>query len=74
MFVSILCLLSLCAHLFICVRCGTRFQIFSLLLTLHMYCYYKCSVALPHSAMGLQCAIVVFPDHTHFLKAKVKVT
>ena len=33
-----------------------------------MYSYYTCSVALPRGAMvGLQCVIVVFPDHTHFL-------
>ena len=30
-----------------------------------MYCYYKCSVALPW--VGLQYVIVVFPDHTHLL-------
>ena len=31
-----------------------------------MYCYSKCSMALPHGAMGgMQCMIVVFPDHTH---------
>ena len=28
----------------------------------------KCSVALPHGAMGWStCVIVVFPDHTHLL-------
>ena len=82
----VLCLLCLCARLFIwalwsaarkeltswlsfvvsnCefvtfplvswVRCGTWlywFLIFAPLFTLHRYCYYKCSVALPHSAMG----------------------
>ena len=33
-----------------------------------MYCYYKCSVALSEDAVvGLQCVIVVFPDHTHLL-------
>ena len=33
-----------------------------------MSCYCICSVALPHGAMfGLQCVIVVFPDHTHLL-------
>ena len=33
-----------------------------------MYCYYKCSVALPQGVwVGLQCVIVVFPDHTHLL-------
>ena len=31
-----------------------------------MYCYYKCSVALPRvPQVGLQCVIVVFPNHTH---------
>ena len=39
------------------------------IIILQMYCYYKCSVALHHGAVGwsLQCVIVVFPDHTHFL-------
>ena len=33
-----------------------------------MYCYCKCYVDLPHGArIGLQCVIVVFPDHTHCL-------
>ena len=38
------------------------------IIVLQMYCYYKYSVALPHGAMvGLQCVIVIFPDHTHLL-------
>ena len=38
------------------------------IIVLQMYCYYKCSVALSHSALVcLQCVIVVFPDHTHLL-------
>ena len=33
-----------------------------------MSCHFICSVALPHGAMvGLQCVIVVFPDHTRLL-------
>ena len=34
-----------------------------------MNCYYKCSVALPHGAVGWSAVfvIVVFPDHTLFL-------
>ena len=32
-----------------------------------MYCFSKCSVALPQPWVGLQCVIVVFPDHTHLL-------
>ena len=33
-----------------------------------MSCYCLCSVVLPHGAVvGLMCAIVVFPDHTHLL-------
>ena len=32
-----------------------------------MYCYYKCSVALPYDAMGWLCLIVEFSDHTHLL-------
>ena len=31
-------------------------------------CDSQCSVALPHGAgVGLQCLIVVFPDHNYFL-------
>ena len=30
-----------------------------LFIVLHMYCYYKCSVALPHSATGCSAVIVV---------------
>ena len=41
---------------------------FFAIIVLHMYYYYKCSVALPHSAWaGLRYVIVVFPDHTHLL-------
>ena len=37
-------------------------------IVLQMYCYYKCSVAfLTVPWVGLQCVIVVFPDHTHLL-------
>ena len=38
-----------------------------------MYCFYKCSVALPHSAVDCDCdcdlqyVIVVFPDQTYLL-------
>ena len=34
-----------------------------------MYCYCKCSVALPHGAVGWSalCEIVVIPDLTHLL-------
>ena len=32
-----------------------------------MSSYCKCHVALLHGAMGVQCVIVVFPDHTHLL-------
>ena len=35
------------------------------IIVLQIYCYCKCSVLW----FGLQCAIVVFPDHTHFLFA-----
>ena len=59
------------------VHCFVSFLVFSRLdgeeravcLTLFVFmvsydCY--CSVALPHGALvGLQCVIVVFPDHTH---------
>ena len=39
-------------------------------IVLRMSCYSKCFVTLPHGAMGwfAMCVIVVFPDHTHFLK------
>ena len=33
-------------------------------IVLHMYCYYKCSVALPNCAV---CWFAAFPDHTHLL-------
>ena len=37
-------------------------------IVLQMYYYYKCSVALPHGAVGWsQNVIVVFPDHAHLL-------
>ena len=33
-----------------------------------MYCNYKCSVALPHGAVGWSAVCdLVFPDHTHLL-------
>ena len=38
------------------------------IIILQMYCYYKCSVELPHGAMGWSAvcwsAVCVFPDHT----------
>ena len=38
-------------------------------IVLQMYCYYKCSVALLHGAVGWSalCVIVVYPDQTHLL-------
>ena len=33
----------------------------SVFIILHLSCYCNCSMALP----GLQCVIVIFPDHTH---------
>ena len=40
-------------------------------IVLQMYYHYKCSVALPHGALGcLQYLIVVFPDHTYSLFAR----
>ena len=36
-----------------------------------MSCYHKCTVALPHGAMGWSAVCdVVFPDHTHFFIEK----
>ena len=38
------------------------------IIVLQVYCYYKCYVAHPQVPwVGLQCVIVVFPDHTHLL-------
>ena len=38
-----------------------------------MYCYYKCSEVLPPGAIvGLQCVIVVFPDHTQLIFSDLK--
>ena len=35
---------------------------------LQMYCYNKCSVALPHGALGWSAVCdCVFPDHTHLV-------
>ena len=40
-------------------------------IVLRMSCYCKCSVTLPHVTwVGLQCVIVVFPDHTFLLEKK----
>ena len=37
------------------------------IIVLQMFCYHKCSVALPHVPwVRLQCVIVVFPDGTLF--------
>ena len=38
-------------------------------IVLQMYSYYNFSVALPSqgAVFGLQCVIVIFPDHTHLL-------
>ena len=38
-----------------------------------MYCYYKCSVALPHGDVGWSAVCdVVFPYHTHLLFQKTE--
>ena len=53
LFVEVLCLYLFCYALLCCndleeeEKAG-RFTI----IVLQMYCYYKCSVALPHSAVG----------------------
>ena len=36
------------------------------IIVLQMYCYYKCSIALPRGAIGWS-VIMVFPDHTDLL-------
>ena len=41
---------------------------FAIIIVPQIHCYYKCSVALPHGAVGWSAVvIVVFPDHTHLL-------
>ena len=40
-----------------------------------MSCYCKCSLTLPHDAVGWsEVCVVVFPDHKHFLKAFLDMT
>ena len=58
-----LCQFYLCNHLDQEERAGCFAFI-----VLWMSCYRKCSVALPQVPwVGLQCVIMVFPDHTHLL-------
>ena len=45
-----------------------RFPVKVAIIVLQMYSYYKCSVALPHGAVGWSAVYdVVFSDHTHLL-------
>ena len=69
---SLFCYALLCVHFSIDIilegkRERERAGFFSIIV-LQMYCYYKCSVALPHSVVGwsavCDCGI---PDHTHLL-------
>ena len=70
LFVGVLCL-SLCCYALLYVHSS-----FAIILkrkrkqvVLLRYCYYKCSAALFLKVpwVGLQCVIVIFPDHTHLL-------
>ena len=59
----IFCLFKCCNHLEEEEKAGC-FAI----IVLQVYCYYKCSLALPHGAVGWSAVCdCVFPDHTHFV-------
>ena len=58
---SLFCYVLLCVHSSFAIILKRKRK-----LVLQIYCYYKCSVALPYGA-GLRYVIVVFPDHTHLL-------
>ena len=68
LFVGVLCL-SLFCYALLCVHSSLHHEkkdragcfAFNVL---QMSCYCKCSVALPHGAVGWSAVIVVFPDHT----------
>ena len=66
------CYVLLCVHSSFCnhLEEEEKAGCFAIIIV-HMYCYYKCSVALLHGAVklctSLQCLIVVFPDHTWLL-------
>ena len=74
LFVGVLCLYLFC-YIHYCVSILCLHHLIEeekagclAIIVLQMYCNYKCYVALPHgSVVGLQCVIVVFPDHTHLL-------
>ena len=65
LFVFVLLCITLCPFQFCNHLKGEEKAGCFAIIVLHMYCYYKCSMALPHSR--LQCVIVVFTDHTYFL-------
>ena len=67
MFVFVLLCITLCPFWF-CNHLEEEEKAGCFVIVLQMYCYYKCSVAIPHGPwVGLQYVIVVFPDHTHLL-------
>ena len=68
MFVFVLLCITLCSFLF-CNHLEEEEKAGCfVIIVLQMYFYYRCAVALPRGAVvGLQCVIVVFPDHTHLL-------
>ena len=45
--------------------CPEHFSLFIMVFLMSFDC--KCSVALPHGAVGLHCVFMVFSDHTHLL-------
>ena len=64
-FVS-LCIL--CVHSSFAIILKRKRKLVALaIIVLQMYSYYKCSLALPHGAMGWSavCNCGIFPDHTH---------
>ena len=82
LFVGVLCLYLfcyalLCVHSSFAIILKRKRKLVALLLLsyrcfaiidLQMYCYYKCSVTLPHGTVGWSAVCdCVFPDHTHLL-------
>ena len=50
---SLFCYVLLCVHSSFAIVLNRKRKLVTLLFCLTMHCYYKCSAALPHSAMGL---------------------
>ena len=69
LFVGVLCLSLFCYALLLCVHSSFEKEekagCFAIIV-LHIYCYYYVLwILLTVPLAGLQCVIVVFPDHTH---------